>query len=604
MAFSDGFQPMTGRDKPRQVSPAIHGNVPGDDDWPVACVRPTQPFDLWTRANVAETWAAPVTPLTWYRIPALVDGGIRYSMRGLRAPYLQEIAWVKRWCGRVYFNEGAMTHVLRKELRLSGSFLDTALGSNRETDGTEHAAFNLGRLLPALPPLARVMRGHRQDVGELEAAFAECDRRRREFGTLDLEGRTDAELWAELETVWLARFSRLIDLHDAISASAMMTFGILRSGLASWGIRAGFAQELLTGLSDVHAAEMAESLDRLARAVHDLGMEECFLQTPSATVLSRLRHDPAMAPIATLFDALLDRHGHRCPNETEWLNPRWCEDPGQVIALIAGYLNRSAMPGLRNVSLDQKDRRTHALSEVAAKLGPVRRWIIRRLLTRAQHLVRLRDNGRYYLAAGMFPFCRVFRTLGHRWARRGWIRDPADFFFLSVPDIVAVLDRGAPMPAGKSLLSMVSARREAYDYWCSSPSPEVIDSDGRPVSAGACSPKAEVVLCGLPVSGGTASGIARVILHFSEAGKLRPGDILVTKSTDPGWTPLFPLVRGLVLEVGGVLSHASIVAREYGIPAVANIPDATKRIRDGQPLVVDGTAGKVFCSLGCDGGVP
>jgi pyruvate,water dikinase len=100
-------------------------------------------------------------------------------------------------------------------------------------------------------------------------------------------------------------------------------------------------------------------------------------------------------------------------------------------------------------------------------------------------------------------------------------------------------------------------------------------------------------MTGVPAAGGTARGIARVIATLAEAGRLRPGDVLVTRATDPAWTPLFPLVAAVVLEVGGQLSHGAIVAREYGVPAVVNVPGATTLIPDGQPIVVDGTAGRV-----------
>jgi rifampicin phosphotransferase len=117
-------------------------------------------------------------------------------------------------------------------------------------------------------------------------------------------------------------------------------------------------------------------------------------------------------------------------------------------------------------------------------------------------------------------------------------------------------------------------------------------------------------LVGIPASGGRVRGTARIVLTIGEAGRFQPGDILVTRATDPGWTPVFPLVDGLVLAIGGQLSHGAIVAREYGIPAVVNVAreygipavvnvaDATLRIRDGQSLLVDGTSGRVYIEDG------
>ncbi len=124
------------------------------------------------------------------------------------------------------------------------------------------------------------------------------------------------------------------------------------------------------------------------------------------------------------------------------------------------------------------------------------------------------------------------------------------------------------------------------------PAPDVIDPDRKPAPWQVLSQAA--YLQGVPASGGQARGRARPVMRRDEAAALQRGDILVTRATDPGWTPVFPLVGGLVLEVGGQLSHGAIVAREYGIPAVVNVSGALSAIHEGQTITVDGTAGRVY----------
>ncbi len=102
------------------------------------------------------------------------------------------------------------------------------------------------------------------------------------------------------------------------------------------------------------------------------------------------------------------------------------------------------------------------------------------------------------------------------------------------------------------------------------------------------------VLIGLAASRGTVTGVARVVLSPQGASAIQPGEILVTRATDPGWTPVFSIIGGIVLEIGGALSHGAIVAREYGLPAVTNIPQATQLIHDGQTITVDGGTGRVL----------
>ena len=121
--------------------------------------------------------------------------------------------------------------------------------------------------------------------------------------------------------------------------------------------------------------------------------------------------------------------------------------------------------------------------------------------------------------------------------------------------------------------------------------PDAIGPDGKPIVEEA---KDAHVLTGVPASSGRVRGRARIVQDVREAMKLTSGDILVTQATDPGWTPVFPLVRGIVLKIGGQLSHGAIVAREYAIPAVINVQGAMSSIHDGQIIIVDGTNGHVY----------
>jgi pyruvate,water dikinase len=207
----------------------------------------------------------------------------------------------------------------------------------------------------------------------------------------------------------------------------------------------------------------------------------------------------------------------------------------------------------------------------------------------------MRDNGQGYLVKLGLPIRRVYSVLAERWASRGWLPQADDFFFLVRPEMEQVLAVGDPAQAGLDLAYLARQRRLAHAYWCGVTAPEVLEADGRALDSGLSNaPSADArTLVGIAASSGQVTAVARVISHPREAGRLQRGEILVTRTTDPGWTPLFSVVGGLVLEVGGLLSHGAIVAREYGLPAVVNAADATRRIRDGQTIMVDGSTGRV-----------
>jgi pyruvate,water dikinase len=174
-------------------------------------------------------------------------------------------------------------------------------------------------------------------------------------------------------------------------------------------------------------------------------------------------------------------------------------------------------------------------------------------------------------------------------AASGQLRRADDVFFLTLPELRAVA-AGANLDAR----TLVRERRAEYDQELRrNHVPRLLLSDGtEPVIPHRDDLERRDVLRGTPASAGQVRGMARVVLDPVQA-HLTPGDVLVAPSTDPGWTPLFLTAGGLVMEMGGAMSHGAVVAREYGIPAVVGVPGATSRIRNGQQVLVDGTAGTV-----------
>ena len=168
----------------------------------------------------------------------------------------------------------------------------------------------------------------------------------------------------------------------------------------------------------------------------------------------------------------------------------------------------------------------------------------------------------------------------------GGLESTEDIFFITLPEARSAL-------AGRDLRTVVNERRATYERELDRRHvPRILLSDGTEPAAGEVAAADGGALRGTPASPGTVSARARVILDPTGA-RLEPGEILVAPSTDPGWTPLFLTAGGLVMEMGGAMSHGAVVAREYGIPAVVGVPDATERIATGQRITVDGSAGRI-----------
>jgi rifampicin phosphotransferase len=190
-------------------------------------------------------------------------------------------------------------------------------------------------------------------------------------------------------------------------------------------------------------------------------------------------------------------------------------------------------------------------------------------------------------------FARVrelLRPVGEELAKAGRLESAGDIFFVTLPEMRAAL-------AGEDLRPLVRERRAAYDHEIRRRRvPRILLSDGTEPTAEQVPDVAgsdDGALHGTPTSPGVVTAQARVILDPTDA-HLEPGEILVAPSTDPGWTPLFLTAGGLIMEMGGAMSHGAVVAREYGIPAIVGVPDATERITTGQRITVDGSAGTVM----------
>lgn len=289
--------------------------------------------------------------------------------------------------------------------------------------------------------------------------------------------------------------------------------------------------------------------------------------------------------------SFLERYGHRAVAEIDLGLPRWSDDPAHIIGVIANYLRLAAGPGTRPAPdrlFAQGAAEAEAMIEtLRSRCGSVRGKLVRALLRRTRALAGLREMPKYQMV-WVIAACRAqLAAVGDELAAQGKIDAPQDVFFLDLAQARAAL-------GGRVMHNAVAERRRAYDDEMRRRHiPRVMLSDGtEPEASMRPATVTGVGLTGTPASAGTATGTARVILDPVGA-RLEPGEILVAPSTDPGWTPLFLTAGGLVMEMGGANSHGAVVAREYGIPAVVGVADATARITTGDRIVVDGTAGAV-----------
>lgn len=271
--------------------------------------------------------------------------------------------------------------------------------------------------------------------------------------------------------------------------------------------------------------------------------------------------------------------------------PRWREVPTQLVPAILGHI-KGVRPGRHRVDfLAGREEAELAAGRLLDRLrkkprGVFKARIMQRLIKVHRSLIGIREHPKYFIVQNFDILRQVILQEAAKLVAAGILEKPEDVFWFSLQEIKEMIetqrvDRG-----------VISMRKEKFKYDETLNPPRVMTSEGEIISAKPAAHLPPGALAGSPVSAGTVEGRARVILKLEEA-KMDKGDILVAPYTDPGWTPLFPLAAGLVTEVGGLMTHGAVVAREYGIPAVVGVENATRKIQDGQKVRVDGTQGLV-----------
>jgi pyruvate,water dikinase len=351
-------------------------------------------------------------------------------------------------------------------------------------------------------------------------------------------------------------------------------------------------EAVLRGLPNNVTTEMDLELWHLAVSIGaNDASREAFLAHSPEELAAMYAAGTLPAVAQTGLHGFLDRYGHRAVAEIDLGMPRWSEKPDHILGMISNYLHvedPEQAPDRQFARAEEHaEARIRDLAERARARSRPRARAVEFCLRRTRQLSGLRELPKFYIVLTLAEMRRQLNEIGTEMARSGSIAAPDDVYFLEFDEVRVGL-RGA------DLQGIVATRRRLYDVELRRRRiPRLLLSDGTDVEAAvmAKSP-ATGALAGTPASAGSATGTVRVILDPVGA-HLEPGEILVAPSTDPGWTPLFMTAGALVMEMGGVISHGAVVAREYGIPAVVGVPDATTRLRTGQRVTVDGSAGTV-----------
>jgi phosphohistidine swiveling domain-containing protein len=421
---------------------------------------------------------------------------------------------------------------------------------------------------------------------------------------------TSAELIAGIRE--LAAADAIYWLHITIAVgAAKVTDGMLDRFVSSRGVRSALSGKALISAMFLRGfpsktLESQVDLARVAELIRANPVAEHLLADAPRTVLDALAADERARPVADELRAHLETYGHQVYN-LDFIEPTQGEDPTPVIVGLRGLVRDYVLAEgvLERQAAMVRERETLEATTIES-LGPIRRWVFKKLLAWAQSYAPYREEALFYMGAAWPTLRGLALELGRRLTEAGVVVAPEDVFYLVSSELSearrALSGKGDPV----ELAPLVKSRRALRELRKRAHPPRRVPEDVR-FKVGIfdvtrflemwetqkLNAEDSDILSGFAVSPGRVTGTASVILSSADFADMAPDTILVCPTTTPAWTPLFSQARGLVTDIGAVLAHGSIVAREYGIPAVLGTGNATRRIVSGQRITVDGSAGTV-----------
>jgi pyruvate,water dikinase len=418
----------------------------------------------------------------------------------------------------------------------------------------------------------------------LDAQLAELESQELGLWDADRLARLYQGLERELTQKW--------DVPLANDFFAMVAFGVLGALLGKWkaGMEASKINDLLCGEGGMVSAEPARRLEAMARKIQARPELRRTFALGDAQAWSALREDRELGPDCLAY---IRRFGERVANELKLETVTLSQEPAALAGMLRHHVDRELPPessaGSREAAL-----RGAAEAELFAGLGPLKAFLLRRVLGAARRMIKNRENLRFERTRAFAVVRRLFLGIGARLAEGGALKDKRDVFYLTRDELLGALDgRGA----GAGLAALVQARRAEFDSYSSAEAPPERFVTRGPLCLAVLpqAPRFEASsesLKGLACCPGLVKGRVRLVHDPSQAGELK-GKILVAARTDPGWTLLFPAASGLLVERGSLLSHSAIVARECALPCIVSIPGLLRELKEGDLVEMDGAQGTV-----------
>lgn len=516
-------------------------------------------YDVWTRGNVAEAFPDIMTPLSWSLWGETMNELLRNAFR-----YYSFSSEVKEKCfimlnnGKLYYNIGLVNLYMKKIGLFS---MDEIVGGEtayraKQQKGRIHWI----KFLFHLPGSIKAEKNNGKLEEESRLKWREFWRYHKKWAELDYQSMNINELF-HLFNERIIYGKANMHLHTDATTAAFSKMAMLQWKLKKNGYDNSILLKLVNDIEGIEMAEISKHMEQLKHMIEPLEQKQQILQCLKNENWEQSLLDSGFPQVCQFIqDHLIANYGHRGKNELEIKEPYWAENPRMLLNMVIERCENKEAGRLREQEkINVEDK----------KFG--------KLIRQARTFTMLRENNKHYLYFIIAEIKRIIRILNLKLCGIIPQMEQDDIYFMNYEELGRLVRDPSEF---EKIKANVTVRKKIYSQFllnCEEPATE------KPVKQ---------ILRGIPACYGRAAGKVKVISH-DYAGDIKKGDIIVIKSLDISWTPLFSVAGGLITELGGILSHAAIIAREYNIPAIVNVENATAILKNGDQIILDGETGVI-----------
>lgn len=551
----------------------------------------------WTTADFRDggVSATVCTPLMASLYKSVMEPSMAAYLRrlGLSSTKDKDV-WLQTFYSRPYWNLSAAKHYLSQIPGYNERAFDQGLGITPNYIGDGHVTNTTpATALKGLRALWMIERGCKQKLKQCPVFAKKQKQRLQALKATDFAAMTDAAMF-EFATRFLTReyFENETTYFNFIYDNANIN-ALFRERVQKLGFPPSDFPVLLGGLSDIsHLAPIIAQWEIRERILQSPDTNRFWQTNTAQQIEQRFLAGETQYEMQSLKQ-YLDCHGHHAAHELDLRVPRHAESPSLVISQIQEVLQQPESNNPRQRHHRQEQQALDARNRLLAAIPRWKRRRIRRQLAAVRTCLWWREELRDLSTRFYFFVRHILLHVATRLVAHQQLTRVDDIFFLTLEELIALMQGKLP---ASTTAQRVTDNRRYYEGFRAFVIPDEIGMHHS--STPSTDTKDDGCTWGIAGSPGIVTGRARVIANIDQADRLQPGDILVTRCTDPGWTSKFSLLSGVITETGGILSHAAVICREYGIPAILAVKHAISLIEDGETITMNGCTGEILVGIG------